>query len=99
MAANQMTTAQLAAQKLEGSWARQDAIKAARRRMKGDTGNPVSAEMFDRIVNNVREKDQAAFDAILEAIDSADSHGSSSANMMKRVCCSLLKKKYPEFAE
>lgn len=92
-----MTNEQLAAQKCEGSFARQDAIMAARRRV-NRTSEPFDPAAVDRIINDVSAKDQAAFDAILSAIDAADTHGSINAKMMKAVARSALKASFPERA-
>ena len=93
-----MTDAELAAQDVEGSFARQDAIRAARRRL-GQKSAPVDHGAIDRIVTDCAAKDQSAFDALITNIDTAQDHGSGMAEMMKKVARAALKKSFPQYAD
>lgn len=94
-----LSTEMLAAQKVEGSYARQDAILAARRKMRERAGEsvPHDAGLIERVLRDAEKKDRAAFDALISAIDAAPESNGTQAKMMKLVAKSALKKSFSQF--
>lgn len=95
--AKRMTDEQLAALKPgEGSYALQDAAAAARRRLaaRKTPKRSMGFEVIDRIAADHAAAQRAAYDALIRAIEDADSTYS-----MKCITRSALRKQYPDYAE
>jgi len=86
---------ELAKQKPEGSYARIDAIKAAKRRVLSDhlrgERKPVD---LDAIIEDGKAEEQADFDALIAAIDGCELHSPMKGTVLK----SILRKRYPHLA-
>ena len=90
---SRMTKAELAGQKLEGSWARQDAIMAARRRMKPKAEPNPNARSPEQLIADMEDGLRADFAALIAAINSVDDY------TMRCVAISALEKRYPQYAD
>ena len=94
---SRMTTEQLANQEIDGSYERQNAIRAARRRMARGPSQPVDYTKVDALADKMVADKKADFHKVVAAIRGCEV--SVVGEMMPRIAIAALKKQYPECVE